>query len=106
MKKRPLLLFTLVITILSSLHSQSYVDPKIPLLMAAERENLTVDGDLLYNCEDLSGYSFSSTSASFTTAGRYSSKFDFSDLPSGIYMCVVDGEIPEISRSILKIIKR
>lgn len=59
MKNTTLTLLALFITIFSSLHAQDYVDPMIPLLLAAEREKLPVDGELLYNCEDLSGYTFS-----------------------------------------------
>lgn len=60
MKNSTLTLLALFITIFSSLQAQDYVDPMIPLLLAAEREKLPVDGELLYNCEDLSGYTFSS----------------------------------------------
>ena len=60
MKKKSRLLLALALTTLASLHAQSYVDPLIPLLLAAERENLPVDGELLYNCEDLAVYKFTS----------------------------------------------
>ena len=34
------------------------IDPKIPLMLASERDSLPVEGELLYDCSDLGGYDF------------------------------------------------
>jgi len=63
MKKKSRLLLALALTTFASLHAQSYVDPMIPVLLAAEREKLPVDGELLYNCENLAVYTFTSNNS-------------------------------------------
>jgi len=55
--KNPSALYIVVfILTLASLKAQTG-DPKIPDLLASERKNLPVDGELLYDCENLGAYS-------------------------------------------------
>ena len=67
---------------------------------------LDEQADLTFQFYSMDGSLVSSASASHDMAGTYSSSFDFSDLPPGIYMCVMDSDGPELERSSLKIVKR
>ncbi len=59
MKTKLLLIPAIAILTLFSLIAQENQDTLLPLLLETERENLPVDGELLYDCFDLAGYSFS-----------------------------------------------
>ncbi|HPG41766.1 MAG TPA: endo-1,4-beta-xylanase [bacterium] len=57
MEKHVLLLLSLLLT---SSFAQAQPDPKFDAYLAAERLNLPVDGELLFDCSRLTGYSFGS----------------------------------------------
>lgn len=68
--------------------------------------SLDRQAELNFNFYSMDGALVSTTSAYHSEAGKYSSKFDFSELPSGMYMCVVGGLGAELYNSTLKIIKQ
>jgi hypothetical protein len=61
--------------------------------------------ELSFQFYGMDGALVSSSTVNPSVAGAQTSVFNFSHLPAGIYMCVVDTKLPELDRRILKIVK-
>ncbi len=88
MNKSVILFLIVIIAVFTSIQAQTHVDPKIPDLLASERENLPVDGELLYDCADLGAYNMNGGSATkqiveADTASEFGLQFHIKVLKAG-----------------------